>query len=256
MNHRPFGQHTQLLVDLLQRQEANLPVALFPPGHSIDGVQEPPVGRPETVLSNRVREHHMQDLADPVRGLRRDPVSLNPLGDMRLNHPGTEFFKNPDLNMAAGKPVLDRDRFLGLVPVIHRAARLEGLAQRAEHRPQVGQVVLVGLSGSDRSQVLTERAEERDDRRVGSLLELARDKVPLKLFQLAAGDPLVAGPQRVPDAFAVHVVANPLGLLTGFAEDGCHRRASMATPDPAPLAMGTFWSPPAQKKTQGQEPTS
>lgn len=73
----------------------------------------------------------------------------------------------------------------------------------------VGQVVLVRLAGSDRLEVLTEGGEKGDKRRPRRQLKFAADALTLDPLQLASSDPLVTGPERVPDSLAVQVVPDP-----------------------------------------------
>jgi hypothetical protein len=92
LDDRPLRQHEQLLVDLRQRQESNVPFRFLPSWNRIDWVGESAVGRPESMLPDRVREHHMKYLADSIRGLRGDSLVLHPLRDVRLDDAGGELF--------------------------------------------------------------------------------------------------------------------------------------------------------------------
>ncbi len=86
-----------------------------------------------------------------------------------------------------------------MAAAIDRGAQTEPIAHGPKERPQVREVVLVRLPRANRAQVLAEGGEERHERGMRRPDELARNEVTLDLLELEAGDPLLAGPERVPD---------------------------------------------------------
>jgi hypothetical protein len=97
------------------------------------------------MLSNSVVEHHMKDLAKPVCGFRRDPIPSDPCIDKRAHHVCGQLLQRFDLDMTAGKAVLD-DGALGLAKAgVPCATEFQGIADRPKEDPQIGDVILVGF---------------------------------------------------------------------------------------------------------------